>query len=343
VHVIDDVVAAGAWLVTTDGRYIVWAAWPTPGATHSVLKSLDVESGIVQEIYRSPDHGAVLASLAVFGDRVAFAEITGTPEGGTWALKLLARPGTEPLVIDRNDLPFGSPGILPMTALDGRYLVWATTHAADPEATSSERGQCELLLYDIELASRETLRSSPCSEVEYRYPSIDAGRLVFATVEYRADGRDDRHVYLVDLADPARQITRLDNDAAATMPVIVGDTVYWKTAPQPFGSTNYGNLERMRLPAGRPERLPFFARERQTLSHPSAGPRYVTAELIGPTRVAAFDTERWETIVVEQVDELGPEWFSDPRIAGDLMVWLYARDVSGAGREIHWTRLGDDR
>jgi hypothetical protein len=329
--------------VATDGRFIAWSGWPEPGAGLSILFRFDVAEGRTEAVYRSPVRDSIIANFAIRGETIAFSEVTGTPEGGTWALKLLARPGTEPLVIDRNDLPFGSPGILPLLALDDRYLVWATTHAADPEATSSERGQCELLLYDIELASRETLRSSPCSEVEYWYPSIDAGRLVFGTVEYRADGGDDRHVYLVDLADPARQITRLDDDAAASMPVIVGDTVYWKTAPQPFSSLNYGNLERMRLPAGRPERLPFFAKERQTLSHPSAGPRYVTAELINRRLVAAFDTERWETIVVEQVDELGPEWFSEPRIAGDLMVWLYARDISGAGREIHWTRLGDDR
>lgn len=159
----------------------------------------------------------------------------------------------------------------------------------------------------------------------------------------RPDGGDDRHVYLVDLADPTLGLTRLDEHGAAAMPVLLGNDVYWKRAPQQFSSLNWGNLERMRLPAGLPEPVPFFAHEPHALNRPSAGTRYLTAELMNPTVMAAFDTERWETIVVEQMDELGPEVFAGPRVGGDILVWMYSRDFTGAGREIRWARLGDGR
>lgn len=159
----------------------------------------------------------------------------------------------------------------------------------------------------------------------------------------RPDGGDDRHVYLVDLADPTLGLTRLDEHGAAAMPVLLGNDVYWKRAPQQFSSLNWGNLERMRLPAGLPEPVPFFAHEPHALNRPSAGTRYLTAELMNPTVMAAFDTERWETIVVEQMDELGPEVFAGPRVGGDILVWMYSRDFTGAGREIRLARLGDGR
>src|SRR5690606_16744607 len=116
------------------------------------------------------------------------------------------------------------------------------------------------------------------SQSEYWYPDVDGNQLVYGTVEYQADGSDDRHVYLVDLSSPAAIPEQLDADGEASMPVLHGRSVIWKTAPREFSSLNWGSLEIKALSDGGASPIPFPEVGQRDLNRPSVGANFLTAE-----------------------------------------------------------------
>jgi hypothetical protein len=335
VGVLDSDTTASAGEVTTDGESIVWSGVPDGGEFQSVIFRLDPRTHNRTELYRSQDPNSVIAGIAALGQTLAFVEVAEDAAGDpSWTLKLV-RDGADPITADSNDLPPGVPGILPLIALGDEHVVWATTHAGG----ASDTRQCELLSMTLDDARRATIASSSCDQTEYWYPDLEGSRLVYGTVEYQSDGSDDRHVYLVELGSSDAEPERLDDDGEASMPVLADTHVYWKTARRQFSMLNWGTLEVHSLEDGTTGAVGFNADDPDALIRPSVGDRYVAAELFDSTVVAVFDVVNAETLIIEQSDPSGSAVFAGPRISGDLLVWLYSSDFTGANREIHWALL----
>ncbi|HYL40914.1 MAG TPA: hypothetical protein VET90_06360 [Candidatus Binatus sp.] len=322
---------AGAFDLATDGRVLAWSSG-TVDIDAPSLWWFDPASADRRLVYRSRTPGAILANLAVRHGAVVFAEVTPRPDGSrTWRLILLDAAGSAH-VIDANDLPASQPGVLPMAAISDRGVLWATSHAGDGRAP-----RCELRHVSLAASHLVVVAAGPCARREIWYPRSDGPRFVYGTVDYPAEGGDERHVFLVEATGLDRP-RRLDLDAEASLPAILGDTVVWKAAPRDLNMFSPNVLVELPLMPGSNARALALP---PTLTTPSIGTRFVVGEDTAGGSVTAWDRGLRRPVQIDQLGPGDPGYLSGTRLAGDLLAWFYTSSTVGGGtREIRWLRLG---
>jgi hypothetical protein len=325
-----------AFDLATDGSVIAWSSGEVAG-TAPALWALDPATGTPRRTYRSPREGAVLANLAVRDGRYAFAEVTPATIGsGSWRLVVMDPTGAVH-VLDRDDPPEGSAALLPMAALSDRGILWAATHAGPGGAPTCDLRYASFADLDVRVVA-----SAPCDRTEYWFPRGDGTTFVFGTVEYGPDGSaDDRHVY--EMADDGLVPRRVDDDGEAALPDVLGETVVWKTASRQLNALAFGRLAEHSLAGGTTRTLAFLAGGGRGagggLTTPTIGRALYVADAADSGTVEAWDRAASREIVLDRLDPADPGFFSNVRIAGDLVVWFYTSSAVGGGvREIRWLR-----
>jgi hypothetical protein len=315
----------------TDGELIYWTSASDGAAT---IHSWDPRSSSAEVVYQSDDSTSVIWNMAVGETGYVFAEGSyANEEGGTWSLRYLPRNGAEAVTLDKNDLPFGTPGILPAPAIDRDWVVWAATHAGPSDPL------CELRAWRIESESERTLASGACGETEYWFPAVRRGELVFGTVEYGPHrDQDDRHVYRADLQSGDLQFVQLDADGEASMPAIGERMVVWKTAPREYNMLNWGHLVRYDEASRQAERLLYQDADSSTVGRPWLGDGYLVADYYAADRLVVFVVADETELVVEPASST-TALIHRARLAGRLLVWLHADDTLGTNTRISWTVL----
>lgn len=322
--------------VVTDGTFIAWSGGDPEGVRSPNLYRWKIGSTAIEEVYRNPEPNRGIGLPAMDGDRVAFSESGATDEGFIdWNFLYVARPGARPIKLASARRPLDAPGVLPQPTISGERLVYALQTISGASAIS------QLISVDLRTMAKTVLAASDFDEVEYWYPSLDGDRLVYGTVEYANDPLNgERHVYLLDLADPDGTPRRLDDDGEASQPAINGDTVVWKSAPRDFNANNWGQVIRYSLSSGKIEPLDFLGESTgYYLMSPHLGPRFVAAEPSDWTRLAVYDLETHQEITVEELAPTSDAGFMRPSLGGDVYAWVAATDFTGSRSEIHFVRL----
>ena len=333
---------AGAFDLATDGAVIAWSNG-TIDVDAPELWSFDPTTGERSLAYRSPDHGAILANVAVRHGRLVVAEVTPRADGTrTWRLLLIEPDGTARR-LDANDVSAAQVGILPMAAISDEGVLWATSHAGDATSLTCQLRYVSLAdVARMAPAAARILASAPCTRREIWYPRSDGRQFVFGTVEYAADGStDERHVYLLaggDLEHPAR----LDDDGAASLPAVLDGTAIWKAAPRELNMFSPGALVAKPIaPGSTPEPVAFASTTPLQLTTPSIGPRFYAADDAAGATVPVWDRTRSIAVEIDRLASTDPGFLSGTRLAGDLLAWFHTSSAQGGGtREIRWLLLG---
>ncbi|MGI8872086.1 MAG: hypothetical protein ACR2KI_05755, partial [Candidatus Limnocylindria bacterium] len=318
----------------TNGSVIVWSAGtigtPSDGPWPDLM-SFDPNTRLVERIFVNRNRDSRLMPIALGGGHVAFTELNPRLYGPSgWRLWYVASRGAPAMLLDRSDPPGGVEGPIPFAAVDGTRVAWATFHA-----TPAGR-RAEIRMASLPSLAQRVLLSADEQRTEYWFPGLDGARLVFSTVEYNANRTADaRHVYLLDLSQPAGRPMRLDSTGDAAAPAIHGDDVVWKRSNNEL---NWGSLVLHSLTTGRDLALDF-GDQSQLLGEPSIGNRYVAAEASDYHTLRLYDLTTRSAIVVDTWPERGAEGAFGPHVAGDLLVFAHGVAEVGGRGELRWARL----
>lgn len=336
VHLIPQAFTTPLLDVKTDGRQIVWstgAASPVHGSAPDLVRYTLV--GAPAPLFTSPNRDSQLANIAISGSRYAFVEQNERAYGTAgWRIWYLARPSVEPIVIDSSDGRGGALSPVPFLAFAGNKLIWTAVHAR------AGVPRFELFSYDVDRKTSQLMLGANAAETEYWFPSSDGSpRVVYATVEHEGD-LEAFHTYVMDTSRVPVTPRRLDRTGRATMPVIAGGTVIWKTADQ--NVFNWSGLERYELPDGQTVSLAF---ERQTgLNYPTVGSRFVAGWGMDDTDFEIFDLLANRSLVVERYAPTSPVGVVRPVIAGDLLTFIRTpgdEDPASSALQLCWMKLPD--
>lgn len=324
--------------LATDGTYIAWAGGDDPvvGAGAPNLYRWKIDASAIETVFKNPLDNRSIALIAIDGGRVAFSE-SGSQDERTvdWNFLYIAAPGAKPIRLASATRPIDAPGLVPQPTISGNRLVYSLQTIEGSSATS------QLISLDLTTMKKTVLAASNFDELEYWFPSLDGDRLVYGTVEYANDPLNgERHVYLLDLADPSAKPKRLDDDGEASQPTINGDIVVWKSAPRDFNANNWGQVVRYTISSGKADPLDFLGESTgYFLLNPQVGPRFVAAEPSDWTRLAVYDLETNREITVEEHDPHSDAGFMRPYMGGNVYAWVAATDFTGSHSEIHFVRL----
>jgi hypothetical protein len=324
--------------IATDGTYIAWSGGddPVAGGHTPNLYRWKIGSSAIETVYKNPLENRGIGLIAMDGDRVAFSESGSQDERYVdWNFLYVASPGSKPLKLAAATRPIDAPGVYPQPTISGNRLVYELQTIDGSDARS------QLISVDLTTMKQTILAESNFDELEYWFPSLDGDRLVYGTVEYANDAiNGERHVYLLDLADPAAKPKRLDDDGEASQPAIHGDTVVWKTAPRDFNANNWGQVVRYTISTGKAELLDYLGESTgYYLLHPQVGPRFISAEPSDWHRLSVYDLETDTEITVEEHDPRADAGFMRPAMGGNVYAWVAATDFTGSHSEIHFVRL----
>lgn len=323
--------------VATDGTYIAWAAGDDATGTQTPnLYRWKIGSSKIETLFNNPLDIRGVGLIVIDGDRVAFTESGAQDERFVdWNFLYLPAPGATPVKLASATRPADAPGVYPQSTISGNRLVYELQTIDGDAATS------QLISVDLATMKKTVLAESNFDDVEYWYPSLDGDRLVYGTVEYANDPiNGERHVYLLDLADPASKPKRLDDDGEASQPAIHGDTVVWKTAPREWNANNWGQVVRYTISTGRTEPLDYLGETTgYYLLNPQVGSRFISAQPSDWHRMAVYDMKTNTEVTVEQRDRLADATFLRPAMGGNVYAWVAATDFTGAHNEIHFVRL----
>lgn len=316
--------------LTTDGTWISWSG----GAGSSAADIFRWRPGQAEPevVWRDADRSAAIDHLVTNGSAYAFIE-AGPPKNDTitWSLWYVAHPGDAGRKLETVTRPVDKLGVVALPAISDRYLVYTMQRVAGDELTS------EVVAVDLATSASRVLVSSDFREVEYWYPSLDGSRLTYSAAEYANNPlHAERHVYLQDL-DSGEAARRLDPAGEASQPVILGQTVIWKTAPFQRNVNNWGQLVEYSLKDGSTREIDLGPASGYVM--PQLGPRFVTAEPNEWTTLTAFDLEANRSVVIATVDPKGDAGFMRPTLAGNLMAYVAAPDFTGVGSEIRYVEL----
>jgi hypothetical protein len=284
--------------------------------------------GSVEILYDNPNRDSRLDYVGGDGTRAAFIETNDRVLGlGGWKLWMIPGPSEQAVELDG-----GVGGQLPFFAMSGDRLVW-TAATAQPEMS-------RLLMVDLTTMDRSVLLSSPPDRMQYWFPSIDAARIVFGTVEMAPDGEsDERHVYLLDLARSSTPV-RLDTSRSASQPVIRGDDVIWKESDPTLNFLVAGRLVHHSLATGKTESLGLKTVDGLGFTDPSIGDRFVAAWAQSLRDLYLFDLRDGSSV---RVLDLGPmtedpaEAVARPHVSGDLLAYVYGPKAGDL--ELRWVQL----
>jgi hypothetical protein len=324
--------------VATDGTYIAWSGGddPVAGGFAPNLYRWRIGSSTIETVFNNPLDTRGIGLIAIDGDRVAFSESGSQDERYLdWNFLYVAAPGATPMKLASATRPLDAPGVYPQSTISGDRLVYELQTIDGDDATS------QLISVDLTTMKQTVLAESNFDELEYWFPSLDGDRLVYGTVEYANDPiNGERHVYLLDLADPSAKPKRLDDDGEASQPAIHGDTVVWKTAPRDWNANNWGQVVRYTISTGKAEPLDYLAETTgYYLALPRVGARFICAEPSDWHRLSVYDMQTNTEITVEEHDPRADAGFMRPAMGGNVYAWVAATDFTGAHSEIHFVRL----
>ncbi len=322
--------------LVTDGVYVSWATGEAKGDTSPDIYRWKPAAKHVELVFRGPDRASGIQLLASHGDHYAFSAVGPEVHGFvTFTFWYVPKPGARPMKLASERRPVTRRGVLPQPTLSDDMLTYAIQRFEGARVIS------ELVAMDLHTLKSTVLSSSNFADTEYWYPSLDGTRLVYGTVEYTNDRQHgERHAYLRDLQRPTDPPRRLDRDGEASMPVIRGATVAWKSAPRSFNMNNWGQVMRYSLGDSSLERLDFGTQAGDTeYVAPSIGNRFVVAEPENWSNLSVYDLGLRSGVSVERADPDGPAGFMRPGIAGDMLVWISAPDFTGIGGQIHYVQL----
>jgi hypothetical protein len=312
--------------VATDGTSIVWSSGADagPGVAPDVYQYIPGGSNPVK-VFASSDRNATVSPIAVSGHNVMVVEANPEAKPGAWRLWYVAGPSTKPVLVDQSD---ALQGPYPFVAVDSGRVVWTAFHMRSTGPRS------ELTVATLPDLHREVLDSTPADRVEHWFPSLDGDNLVYGTVETSATSVA-RHVYLRDVAQPARDAVQLDSTGKAAMPAISGDNVVWKETVD--NVLERGTLVYLSLHDHREIPIPFG--DESQVNTPSIGNRFIAADAIDPTRFFLFDLSNSHSVLLREFPATGREVIVRPHLRGDLLVWAHSPAAEGADLILEWSHL----
>jgi hypothetical protein len=317
---------------TTDGSEIIWSKGAETAGGAPDLYSFTPGASAPVLVYRDPDRASQLMPVRVSHGKYAFEDSFLNADGtGAWRLWLVTSAGAKAQVLDSSaDDPHGMPTPVVWITLTKDRLIWNAVH-------QTQNGP-HFYLRDHEFSSgtTSTLLDVDASKTEIWYPdSDDHGRLVYATVDYAANGGTFYHVYFAQLGGGALQPRQLDSEGDSTEPVLSGDTVVWKSVTGASVS-NEGSLSRYSLAAGTSSQLlmPGISR----LNDETAGSRFV-AGWEDHTLFELYDLKTDSALVIEKHPPTAAEGVVHQFVAGNLAVFVRILNASNTNLQLCWLRL----
>lgn len=318
----------------TDGHEIVWSRGSQDGDPSAApdLWGFVPAGAEPREIFHNPNRDSVLPLVAVDAATYAWVETNIRTYGENGYRLWLLSGHQAPMLIDESDWQPGERTIpVPFMALGNGKLIWAAIHHAEAGL------RFQLLAYDLSSQATTVLESTDATNTSIWFPSLDQDgkRLVYSTIEI-VDGQDEFHVYLLDLTQGSRPL-RLDRDGLATMPVISGDNIVWKSVRGNI--FNASTLTRYSLAS--PTEVPSLVAELGAgLNYPSVGARYLTAWQDADSDVGLLDLVAGGRVSMDPVRPPAEEGRERATISGDLLIYLRA-DLSEQSKplQLAWVEL----
>jgi len=303
------------------------------------LWRIDTVSNEPELLWRNPRRDRDLIRIGGHRRTWAFVEI-GVEGERAWDLWVLDEPGGDPVLLDTHPGGEDVSSLVPSFSVYDDGIAW-TAFDRGPNGAVSQLRYAEGPRWEPQLlAERDAARA------ELWLPSLVDHQLAYCEVVYSDDrSTDERHVYLVDLLDPAAEPERLDTSGRATMPMVVQGNVVWKEADPGFSMFNWGKLVLWERQTG--ERTSLPSEEQEYVNYPSGGERFILSWGSDTSMFAAWDHDlrRWRTI--ERYPSTGPERVLRPHVSGALAAWLYLPDTfSDEPGRLRWAWLpeaGSDR
>ena len=319
----------------SDGASIVYSSGiaddTEAGAVPDVWRYVPGPSATPELLWRNPHRDHSIVKLDGDAGALMFVDIPLTGEAA-WDLWLIPEHAAEPILLDTHPGDPGVPSLVPSFSLSEGMVAW----------TAFERGASgpvsQLLVAEAPSWEPRVIAERAAIEAELWLPSLYGRRLVYTEVRYADDrSRDERSVHYLDLdrADPPR---RLDRSGRATMPLLVGETVYWKEADPGFNMFNWGRMFHHELATGTTTPVSIWPQE--YVNYPSAGTRFLAWRGADAFTFSVYDMVRERARLIERYPGASQENVLRPHIRGELMAWMYV-DTSGAKEysELRWARM----
>lgn len=318
----DAVEAVGEF--ASDGSSIILASGAEPDvaredAAPDLWRLTPGPSAVPELVWRNPDRDHTIVKLGGDAGAIAFVDMPMTGERA-WTLRFIARHETEARTLDAHPGDADVPSLVPSFSVDEDRVVW----------TAFDRGSggpvSQLLEASAPTWEPRVLLERPSAEAELWLPSLSGSLVVFTEVRYAADRlSDERHVYLMDLADPGAR-RRLDASGRATMPLLVPGAVVWKEADPGFNMFNWGRMYRYDLATEAVTDIDISPQE--YVNYPSAGGRFVAWHGADSFALGVYDHLLDEARVIERSGN--DTSLLRPHLAWDLLVWMR---VVGSGSD----------
>lgn len=299
------------------------------GAAPDLWRYAPGPSDAPELIWRNPsrDHSIV----KVDGDvgTLMFVDIPLTGESA-WDLWLIPETDAEPILLDTHPGDDDVSSLVPSFSISEDIVAWTSFDRGPAGAVS------RLLIAEPPEWEPSIIVERPAAEAELWLPSLYGHRLVYTEVRYSADrSTDERSVHYVELggSEPPR---RLDTSGRATMPLLVGDAVYWKEADPGFNMFNWGHMFRYDLTTG--EVSPVSVWPQEYVNYPSAGTRFLAWRGADSFKFGVYDMLRGQARLIESYSTESQANVLRPHIRGDLMVWMYVETPGGGPEydELRW-------
>lgn len=313
----------------SDGVSVLWSSGAVdgPGADHAAdIWRYQPGQSEPELVFDNPDRDSALPIVVGDGTgRYAFVERNERLYGrGGWTVWYLPAVGVEPILADQSDAESDS---VPFLALDQGRLAWGSRHEGPDESVS------RLLLLEPGDTEPAVIAEAHAADTLFGFPALDGDRLVYATAETEDGGAEmEFHVYLRDLSAPEAEPQRLDTAGAATQPLISGDFVVWKVAPD--NAFGWGGLRVHRLSTGEQfdiDPVDMHTDTDLSFNQASIGERFVAAHDPNHNSLYVYDLERREPVLIEDLGEDRNEGEREavvgrPHLDGDLLAYIQGSD-----------------
>lgn len=283
-------------------------------------------------IWRNPSRDHSIVKLDGDVGTLMFVDIPLTGESA-WDLWLIPETGAEPILLDAHPGDDDVSSLVPSFSISEDIVAWTAFDRGPAGAVS------RLLVAEPPEWEPRVIVERLAAEAELWLPSLYGYRLVYTEVRYSADrSTDERSVHYLEVGgvEPPR---RLDTSGRATMPLLVGDAVYWKEADPGFNMFNWGHMFRYELATG--EVSPVSVWPQEYVNYPSAGTRFLAWRGADSFKFGVYDMVRGQARLIESYSTESQANVLRPHIRGDLMVWMYVETPGGGPEydELRWAFL----